>query len=131
MQKKLFRVLLVLLLFFAIIGSAGIFTKAIQPKLLSCFLTSETYTVVMDENGFKPSIFSVKRCTKVVFENNGIALHWPASDLHPTHGIYSEFDPKTGILSNKSWSFVFDRVGTWKFHDHLSPLMYGVITVTP
>ena len=80
-----------------------------------------TATVLLKEGRFDPPTISVKQCTKVVFQNVGNQPHWPASDLHPTHGIYPEFDPQENINPGQSWSFVFDRVGQWKCHDHLNP----------
>ena len=47
--------------------------------------------------------------------------YWPASNIHPSHGIYPEFDPRVPIKPGESWSFKFDRVGSWRFHDHLHP----------
>jgi hypothetical protein len=88
-------------------------------------------TISMDDEGFKPDTIEIKRYTQVMFKNNGTADHWPASNLHPTHGIYPEFDPQVGIEPGKEWSFVFDKIGRWKFHDHLFPLVHGEIVVTP
>ena len=87
-------------------------------------------TVVIKDGGFAPASITVKRGDTVVFQNQDSQAHWPASDLHPTHGIYPEFDPQTSIEPNKSWSFTFDKVGKWKYHDHLFPSVHGMVTVT-
>lgn len=85
--------------------------------------------IYIDDTIYTPSDIEIKRCTKVTFINNDTVDHWPASDLHPTHGIYPEFDPKKEIKPGQSWSFVFNKAGPWKFHDHLYPTIYGTITV--
>ena len=54
---------------------------------------------------------------------------WPASDLHPTHSLYSEFDPGEPFESGKAWAFTFDKPGQWGYHDHLKPNHRGVVTV--
>lgn len=86
--------------------------------------------MVMDKDGYKPKEISIKLCTKVVFKNASDGPLWPASDIHPTHGIYPEFDPRQPVEAGAEWSFVFDKVGRWKYHDHLNPTIRGVIDVT-
>lgn len=79
--------------------------------------------------GFEPATLSIKKGTRVVFVNEDSKEHWPASDIHPTHGIYPEFDPQKGVEAGQKWSFVFNKVGKWKFHDHLFPERTGVVEV--
>lgn len=85
--------------------------------------------VEMKQNVFDPETLTIQRCTEVVFENKDSKAHWPASNIHPTHGIYPEFDPQKGIGPGNSWSFVFDKAGNWRFHDHLNPTVTGEIIV--
>lgn len=89
----------------------------------------EPNTVEMTENGFNPERLTVKVGTTVTFINKDKAFRWPASDLHPTHTIYPEFDPKQPIEPGKKWSFTFNKSGDWNYHDHLSPLLTGKIIV--
>ncbi len=86
-------------------------------------------TVTLTEAGFEPEPLTVAQGTTVTFKTTRSDAFWPASDLHPTHDIYPEFDPKEPTDSTKTWSFTFDRVGTWKYHDHLFPYYRGTITV--
>src|SRR3989344_4595282 len=86
-------------------------------------------TVLMTDQGFEPAEITVPRGTKVIFKNTGQDAHWPASDLHQTHGIYPEFDPGQAIEPGGEWSFVFKKKGTWKSHDHVVPQFRGVIRV--
>ena len=91
--------------------------------------TPVTHGINLTEDGFVPSAITVAKGDTIVFTTTRAKTFWPASDLHPTHGIYPEFDPKEPIEANQSWSFLFDKTGEWRFHDHLAPLFRGVIHV--
>ena len=86
--------------------------------------------VTLTKDGYVPRELTVEKGTVVAFVSENGALFWPASNLHPSHGIYPEFDPKAPIQPNDAWSFTFDTAGEWKYHDHLAPYFIGVITVT-
>lgn len=87
-------------------------------------------TVRMTAQGFEPKEVTIQKGETVVFVNEVAQDRWPASNIHPTHEIYPEFDPKTTVGPGKSWEFTFDKAGTWKYHDHLLSTMSGTITVT-
>ncbi len=91
---------------------------------------SQTDQILLTGQGFSPSELTVAQGTTVTFSTNTGKAFWPASDLHPSHLIYPEFDPKIPIQPDKSWVFKFDKVGIWNFHDHLSPGFRGKIIVT-
>ncbi len=91
---------------------------------------AKTYEIQMTSSGFVPSTLTIKQGDTVKFINTDTSAHWPASAPHPTHTDYPAFDPKKAIAAGDSWSFTFDLVGAWKFHDHLNPSSFGTITVT-
>jgi plastocyanin len=91
----------------------------------------DSLIVHMTKNGFKPDDLEVFVGDTVVFKNDDGEDHWPASNAHPTHALYSEFDPRKPVGPQASWSFTFEKSGQWKMHDHLFPHMTGVITVVP
>lgn len=86
--------------------------------------------VVMKQDMFEPQTLEIKKATRVTFKNEDSQPRWPASNIHPTHGIYPEFDPKQPIEQGKEWSFIFAKVGSWKYHDHLIPSIRGEIVVS-
>lgn len=86
-------------------------------------------TVSMTDTGFEPAQVSVAAGTTVVFVNNGQALHWPASAPHPQHTGLPGFDANKGLATGETYSFVFDKVGRWGFHDHLNTKLFGAVTV--
>lgn len=92
--------------------------------------TDEERTIRIYDTGFNPVNLIIPVGTTVVFENSGQNDHWPASNIHPTHDIYPEFDPKKPIASKESWEFTFNQTGDWLFHDHLDPALTGSIKVT-
>lgn len=82
------------------------------------------------ESGFIPSKINITKGQTISFINNSNKSFWPASNDHPTHTIYPEFDSKTPISPGNKFIFTFDKIGTWGFHNHLEPSQTGTITVT-
>ena len=90
------------------------------------------------DNGFAPSTIKVSKGTKVHFVNQSLRSSMrPASAAHPTHSVYptkggcigSTFDACKDIKPGEEWSFTFDVVGTWKYHNHLNSSQVGTIIV--
>lgn len=81
------------------------------------------------DGSFSPRKVTIKKGTKVKWINKNDRRIWPASNIHPTHAIYSGFDARRGIEPGDDYSFVFNRVGIWNYHDHLRPSVTGVIVV--
>lgn len=95
----------------------------------------------MIEEGFEPETASIEKGETVIYENVDTEPHWPASNIHPTHRLYPGsdiekcttveekqiFDACRGIEPGESWSFVFEKPGEWRYHDHLNPKLGGRI----
>lgn len=88
------------------------------------------HVVTLEENGFTPEELTIRKGDTVIFKTTRNTPFWPASNLHPTHEIYPAFDARSPIDPRASWSFQFDKVGSWRFHDHLHANYTGVITVS-
>lgn len=89
-----------------------------------------TDTVInVTENGFEPAEVEITEGDRVVWVNKTNGSVWPASNLHPTHGLYPEFDPREPYGKDQAWGFVFKKPGEWQFHDHLRPSSRGVVKV--
>lgn len=89
------------------------------------------YTVTLTDNGFEPSEISITQGQTVTFRTTAGKPFWPASNPHPAHTDYPEFDPQLPVRSDATWSFTFQKVGTWGYHDHLAPYYTGTIHVLP
>lgn len=102
-----------------------------------------TRMIRVTEEGFAPSALTVAKGDSVTWVNETDGTVWPASAMHPTHTVYpgsgiekcgtaeaaTIFDACAGIAPGGSWSFVFNEVGTWKYHDHLRATVFGSVTV--
>ncbi len=93
------------------------------------FAHSEVKTVEMTPEGFEPAKITVDVNSAVIFVNKDTEAHWPASDIHPTHEIYPQFDPRKPILPGQSWSFKPTKIGIFKYHDHIFPHKRGTLTI--
>lgn len=85
--------------------------------------------IIMTAQGFEPNELHIAKNTVVAFINTDTQERWPASDIHPTHLLYPEFDSRSPIASGQSWQMTFRKAGTYKFHDHLFPHSRGSIQV--
>lgn len=105
-----------------IIGGTSIF-------FFSVYKNSSANIVVFDGNTFSPAELTVIHGDTVVFVNKSDTSFWPASNLHPSHLVWSEFDPKKPIEAGESWSFTFTKEGEWGYHDHIKSTIKGKIIV--
>lgn len=103
--------------------------------LLAAFISTpltwaaEESKVIIKDQDFSPSELTINKGQTVSFDNQDQVDHWPASNPHPTHINYPEFDPQRSLKPGQSWSFKFERVGVFKYHDHLNPHLGGVVLI--
>ena len=101
------------------------------------------HVVVYSDEGYTPKELTIKKGDRVTFRNESARDSWPASAMHPSHTAYPGssigkcgtaeesqiFDACRGLKQGEEWSFVFDEVGTWGYHNHLNSSMFGKIIV--
>lgn len=87
-------------------------------------------TVVLHDTGYEPGELIIEAGEEVTFRTERDKPFWPASNVHPTHDVYSAFDPKKPIAANETWTFRFDDPGRYRYHDHIAPYFSGTIVVT-
>lgn len=94
--------------------------------------------------GFSPASVTIPLGTYIVFVNQSSKNMWVASAMHPTHTVYSgtplsqhcpdttgtAFDECKGDAPGSSYSFKFNKEGTWKYHDHIDATRFGSVVVT-
>lgn len=92
----------------------------------------KTVTVIYNSNGFSPSEVTIKRGDTVRFSNQVSVGMWVASAAHPTHSVYdgtnltthcaarvaASFDSCRDIPNGQSFSFTFNKTGSWNYHNH-------------
>ncbi len=108
-----------------------------QQPAVSASLSIGEAVITATDAGFSPSTLTVKRGTTVTFKNNSSMNVWPAANPHPIHTSYPEgggcvgsaFDACRGLAPGESWSFTFNDVGTWGYHDHLHSRDKGTVIV--
>ena len=89
---------------------------------------AESVKVSVTDAGFEPQTVNVKVGSKVVWTNNTQATADVSSAQHPTHLVYpplnlGNFEPEEKVR------LVFEEAGTYKYHDHLNPSMFGTVVV--
>jgi len=93
-------------------------------------LEKQPLTVVYTNEGYFPKELTIKKGESVKFINLSDRMVWTASNDHPSHTIYPEFDQKTFAGKGNEYSFKFYKVGSWGFHNHANASHTGTITVT-
>lgn len=107
--------------------------------------TPVSVTVTYSDSGFSPASIRVKKGDSVVFRNASREPARPASAMHPTHEAYPGssigkcggpdetagllFDACRAVNPGASWTFRFNEVGAWNYHDHLNSSRRGTVIV--
>ena len=116
--------------------------EAAPPETLTD--TSNENTIEITSSGFSPKTLDIKKGDKVNFINKGSSSSWPASAIHPTHKVYPDsginkcgtaeeaniFDACGGLENQETYSFTFNEIGSWNYHNHLNPSKTGTISVS-
>ena len=93
-------------------------------------LHSNAHAEILYTNaGFVPDSIEVSVGTRITFRNTTDTPMWPASDPHPTHTDYPEFDADRSYGRGETYTFVFQKAGTWGFHNHERSIDRGVVHV--
>jgi plastocyanin len=93
--------------------------KSVPPK---------TVTVTIANNKFSEGVVHVNLNDTVTWTNNDIAAHQIASEPHPAHTLLPELESGT-LATNQSFSFKFTKTGSFPYHDHLNPIIKGIVEV--
>lgn len=86
--------------------------------------------VSYDGAKFTPALINIKVGDIVIFKNNSQEDFWPASNPHPNHTDYPEFNARQPVSPGSKYQFKFIKTGKWGYHNHLNPSSVGVINVT-
>lgn len=99
--------------------------------------------VIYSDTGYTPKNLTIKKGEMVTWKNESKLSMWTASAMHPTHKIYpgtdivncgtsagsGQFDACETLANGESWSFKFDNVGTWNYHNHSNSSHFGTVVV--
>lgn len=104
-------------------------TATPTPLIVASSSPIESALVTYSDQGFSPQVIEITQGGSVTFKNESSRDVWVASNDHPTHLLYPEFDAKKGYTPGSEYTFTFDKVGTWKYHDHLKASLGGTVIV--
>lgn len=84
--------------------------------------------VTVTSSGFEPKSVTVKAGTRVVWTNKSGGAVTVNSAVHPTHLLWpflnlGKFDDGSSV------SVVFEKTGTYKYHNHLDASQTGTVVV--
>ncbi|MFI5270579.1 MAG: cupredoxin domain-containing protein [Candidatus Saccharimonadales bacterium] len=86
--------------------------------------------VTIQNNNFSPKTITVKVGQAVTWVNSDASLHQIASDPYPTDNNLSSLNSKTDLSANDKYSYVFNKPGTYTYHDELNPFAFdGTVIV--
>lgn len=118
------------------VNASAVFAETGKPVLASVFENEVApsdgmgmATVRYTNSGFQPAKLTVPIGTMVEFVNQSDTEMWVASNVHPSHEILSTFDQFKGVGKGQNYMYIFDKKGSWPYHDHINPALEGVITV--
>lgn len=92
--------------------------------------TTGSATVNYSDSGYTPNTITVKKGTTVTWTNQSSGGMWTASAVHPTHQLLPGFDALKNFAKGGSYDYVFAKVGTWKYHNHVKVSDTGTVVVT-
>lgn len=84
--------------------------------------------VTISSTGFSPKSITIKAGESITWANSDSANHTVNSSPHPVHTDYPPLN--LGVIKpGESKSLSFPKAGTYKYHDHLNPSLFGSVTV--
>lgn len=99
----------------------------------------EEALVTYGPNGFGPKTVTIQTGQTVTFVNESENAMWVAASKHPVHADYPEktandclgsaFDQCTASSIGTSYSFAFNKKGSWNYHNHVNPGHWGTVVV--
>lgn len=99
-------------------------------------------TITLSSSGFSPASITIAKGGTITWTNQSGSPMWVASAMHPTHVVYDNTDlekhcaagytgptPFDQCKPGTTYSFTFNEVGTWGYHNHSNASQFGKIIV--
>lgn len=98
---------------------------------------SASVTINYTDAGFDRPNLTVPKGTSVTWiskRSDSKRPTWIASAVHPEHTVYPAFDQGRSLgyeplPTDNVYTFKFDKVGKWEYHDHYDPGKKGIVNV--
>ena len=124
----IFVVLLAVLLGYLYLNKGKV-TLTTQKSTKTTTTAVSTASVSITKDGFVPATIQVKKGTAVTWINNDTNPHQVVTDPHPKHTNLKELDSDP-LAVGESFTFTFEKTGTFTYHDEGNPLnMKGTVVV--
>jgi len=78
-------------------------------------------SVSITKDGFVPATIQIKKGSQVTWTNNDTNLHQVVTDSHPAHTNLKGLDSDP-LAAGESFTFTFEKTGTFSYHDEMNPL---------
>lgn len=99
-------------------------------------------TVKLTSAGFSPATVTIAQGGTVTWVDENGSPMWVASAIHPIHEFYDGTSigehcaagyagptPFDQCSSGENYSFTFNNVGTWKYHNHVNASQFATVIV--
>jgi plastocyanin len=86
-------------------------------------------TVEITNEGFNPAVIKIKKGNRVQWVNKDVQLHQVAADPHPTGESLPSLKSAEPLLQEEVYSAVFEKSGTYTYHDFLDPLGFQATVI--
>lgn len=93
----------------------------IQNKAKQGVQAEPVATVQITASGFVPETIKIKQGESVTWVNTDTAPHQIAADPLPSHSKLPSLVTDQSLNQNESFTFTFDKKGTYTYHDPLNP----------
>ncbi|MFH0864415.1 MAG: cupredoxin domain-containing protein [Candidatus Gottesmanbacteria bacterium] len=129
----IFAIIIVGLAMWYILGKQSGYIQANNQRInpFGSSLTSNNASQVIVKataDGFSPGTVNIKSGSKVTWSNTSGQAISINSNNHPTHLLYPPLN--LGIVEDgNSVTLIFDKPGTYGYHNHLQPSQTGEIIV--
>lgn len=98
------------------------------PSATEGAMMKEKNVVKITSDGFTPKNITISAGDTVTWMNSDTVDHTVNSAPHPTHTAYLPLN--LGVIKpGDKKSLTFPQAGTYKYHDHLNPSLFGSVTV--
>jgi plastocyanin len=112
--------------------NSGSSTTTVSPTAMeaspSSSVMQQQNAVTLSQNGFSPSVVTIKVGQAVTWTNKSGATATVNSDPHPTHTAYPPLNLGS-FTDGGTLSLTFTKAGTYGYHNHFNPGEKGTVIV--
>lgn len=103
-------------------------TQSASPAASAAAEAETKNLVTITSSGFSPKEIKITKGDSVIWVNNDTVDHTVNSAPHPAHTAYPPLNLDV-LKPGEKKSLKFPDAGTYKYHDHLNPSLFGSVTV--